>query len=126
MAVVSVAHQRQVAVLSVVSLFAGLFLAVSPVLNHYDFSSPKTSLNVALGLLIASMAYFRATFGGGTPWVSWVLIALGVITLGTPFWMRFAYDPTFKNQHLIVGGIVVALEFLNAVNSHRFLAKNKK
>jgi hypothetical protein len=126
MAEVTVGHQRQVAILSILSLFAGAFLAVSPLLNHYDFSSGKTSVNVALGVLIFGMAYFRATFGGGTPWVSWVLIALGVLVLGTPWWMKYAFDPSFKNQHLIVGGIVCAAEFINAINSHMFLAKNKK
>lgn len=126
MAAVSVAHQRKTGMISAIPMFAGLFLAVSPVLNHYDFSSGKTTINVALGMLIFAMAYFRATFGGGTPWVSYVLIGLGVLVLGTPHWMKYAWVESFYNQHLIVGGLVVGLEFINAILSHAYLAKNKK
>lgn len=122
---VSLAHQRQVGLLSGISLLAGLFLAVSPVIAHYPYSSGMTTVNVSLGMLIAAIAYFRATIGGATPWLSWVLIALGVITLGTPWWMRFAFVDSFRLQHLIVGGAVTGLEFINAILSHIYLSKNK-
>jgi hypothetical protein len=125
MATVSVGHQRQVMLLSTVCVLAGLYLAVSPILSHYKYSSGMTTVNVALGMLIAAMAYFRATIGGGTPWVSWVLIGLGVITLGAPFWMRYAFVDAFRMQHLIVGGIVVGLELINAILTHLVLAKQK-
>ena len=120
---VSLGHQRLTGLISGVCILAGLYLAATPILHRYEFSSGMTSTNVALGMLIASMAYFRATIGGGTPWVSYVLIALGVITLGTPWWMQYAFVDNFRMPHMIVGTIVVALEIINAILSHMYLAK---
>jgi hypothetical protein len=125
MATVSVGHQRQVMLLSTVCILAGLYLAVSPVLSNYKYSSGMTTVNVTLGMLIAAMSYFRGTIGGGSPWIGWVLIGLGVITLGSPWWMRYAFVDSFRVQHLIVGGIVVGLQFIGALMSHMVLAKQK-
>ena len=120
---IPVGFARQIMLLSGIALLAGTYLAISPLISGYTFSSGLTSLNVALGAGIVILAYFRATIGQAAAWLAWANVGLGVLTLVTPWTTNYAFLDVFRSQHLVVGGIVVGCETLGALLTHLYLAR---
>jgi uncharacterized membrane protein len=93
----------------------GLILAASPFIKHNFPADIDTTSHVALGMLIAVPAAFRAAVAYASLWIEVVEFFLGLIVFRLPTIMHMRWNAEYNTAHLALGGAVMVLAILSAL-----------
>ena len=100
------------------NLIAGLWLIVAPFILGYSNLQSTTWNSIIVGILIAGMAGYRIANPHLNPWVSWVVAALGVWVILSPF--VYAHSDVARPfwNDIIIGIVVLILGAWSAMSAH--------
>ena len=100
---------QSIRTLSVVSLLAGLWLAISPYFLDYSGLGSAMTNSVIIGIVVAVLAIVRFNEDQMT-WPSWLNALLGVWMILAPAVIGFSYSSTAGLNSLILGIVILVVE----------------
>lgn len=91
---------------SLLTMAAGLWLAVAPLLLGYAPFQAVAWHNAFIGLLVAALAAGRA-FGTTGAWADWTNVVLGAWMLMAPYMLRYDYAEFARVHDMVLGGLIL-------------------
>ena len=91
---------------ALLTMAAGLWLAVAPLLLGYAPFEAVAWHNAFIGLLVAALAASRA-FGTTGAWADWVNVLLGAWMLVAPYLLRYEYAEFARNHDIVLGLLIL-------------------
>jgi hypothetical protein len=107
-------HIRRIMALDSLIALLGLALLASPFANHAFPGDIDTTVHVALGALIATLAAFRALLAYGGLWLECLLFIGGLLAFLMPRIQHMQWNHRYNTAHLAIGGLIMLLALLSA------------
>lgn len=91
---------------AILTMLAGLWLAVAPVLLGYAPFEAVIWHNAFIGLLVAALAASRV-LGKSGAWADWTNVVLGAWMIVAPYALRYTYAETARTHDMLLGFLIV-------------------
>jgi len=92
--------------LTLVNLFVGIWLIISPFVLIYTNIAPAVWNNVGIGILLILLVTYVLFSTITFEWAGWIMAALGVWEIISPFVLGFWSYPTIMWNNIIAGIII--------------------
>lgn len=108
---------RELVVFSVdmISVIVGLAVAVYPFLGGLPFGSSLMTYHMAMGLLVAALAFLRGNLPVGSAWVEIIVFACGAFIAATPWFWYLTWNSNAMTGYIGAGAVVMGASVLSAI-----------
>ena len=118
-------HVTMIMGLNALSFLVGLGVLAAPFARGLLLGSFETTVSVALGALIATLAVFRMLLGYGAIWIDILLAAFGVLIFLKPTYMHMHWNASYTTAHYVGGAILLGVAIVSALMTMPVLKKLK-
>ncbi len=105
----------RIAFVDAIIMVIGLGVWLTPVAAGFYPGAFDTTVHIALGALITTLAFFRVTLAHRSAWIEIVLVPLGLLVMRVPHVMHLEGSPKYNMGHVGAGIAIVVLAIISGL-----------